>query len=44
MSNINRNKIASIGLNSIDVKYNNYSRNTGLTADYYGLGFKFVMD
>lgn len=33
-----------LGLKSIDFKYNNYQRNTGLSANYFGLGFKFVMD
>jgi hypothetical protein len=33
-----------LGLKSIDFKYNNYQRNTGLKANYFGLGFKFVMD
>ncbi|WP_129652558.1 DUF3570 domain-containing protein [Flagellimonas olearia] len=32
------------GLKSIDLKYNNYHRNTGLKANYFGVGFKFVMD
>ena len=32
------------GLKSIDLKYNNYQRSTGLNANYFGLGFKFVMD
>ncbi|MEC7770874.1 MAG: DUF3570 domain-containing protein [Bacteroidota bacterium] len=32
------------GLKSIDFKYNNYHRTTGLKANYIGLGFKFVMD
>lgn len=32
------------GLKSIDLKYNNYQRSTGLKANYFGLGFKFVMD
>ena len=36
--------IWELGLKSIDFKYNNYQRNTGLTANYFGLGFKFVMD
>lgn len=33
-----------LGLKSIDFKFNNYQRNTGLSANYFGLGFKFVMD
>ncbi|AUC76363.1 DUF3570 domain-containing protein [Olleya sp. Bg11-27] len=36
--------IWKLGLKSIDFKYNNYERNTGLSANYFGLGFKFVMD
>lgn len=32
------------GLKSIDLKYNNYKRNTGLTADIVAIGFKFIMD
>ena len=32
------------GLKSIDLKYNNYQRNTGLSSNYVGVGFKFVMD
>ncbi len=32
------------GLKSIDLKYNNYKRNTGLKADIIAIGFKFVMD
>lgn len=32
------------GLKSIDLKYNNYHRTTGLKANYFGVGFKFVMD
>ena len=36
--------IWELGLKSIDFKYNNYQRNTGLSANYFGLGFKFVMD
>lgn len=36
--------IWKFGLKSIDFRYNNYQRNTGLSANYTGLGFKFVMD
>ena len=36
--------IWKFGLKSIDVKYNNYKRNTGLKANYFAAGFKFVMD
>jgi hypothetical protein len=32
------------GLKSIDLKYNNYHRTTGLKANYIGIGFKFEMD
>lgn len=32
------------GLKSIDLKYNNYHRSTGLKANYIGIGFKFEMD
>ncbi len=37
-------KTWKFGLKSIDFKYNNYNRNTGLKASYFGVGFKFVMD
>ncbi|WP_439152934.1 DUF3570 domain-containing protein [Winogradskyella sp.] len=32
------------GLKSIDLQYNNYSRNTGLDANYIGIGIKFIQD
>ncbi len=32
------------GLKSIDFKYNNYSRNTGLDASIFSFGLKFVAD
>ncbi|CAI8221253.1 MAG: Uncharacterised protein [Formosa sp. Hel1_33_131] len=32
------------GLKSIDFKYTRYQRNTGLSAHYIGVGFKFIMD
>ena len=32
------------GLKSIDFQYNNYKRNTGLSANYFGIGFKFIKD
>lgn len=32
------------GLKSIDLKYNYYERNTGLTASIISAGFKFVLD
>lgn len=36
--------IWKLGLKSIDLKYNSYERNTGLTANIISAGFKFVMD
>lgn len=36
--------ISKFGLKSIDLKYNNYKRNTGLKANIVSAGFKFVMD
>jgi hypothetical protein len=36
--------IWKLGLKSIDFKYNNYKRNTGLNANIISAGFKFVMD
>lgn len=36
--------IWKFGLKSIDLKYNNYKRNTGLKADIISAGFKFIMD
>ncbi|WNH12096.1 hypothetical protein [Thalassobellus suaedae] len=36
--------IAKFGLKSIDLKYINYKRNTGLTAGIISAGFKFEMD
>lgn len=36
--------IWKFGLKSIDLKYNNYKRNTGLKANIISAGFKFVMD
>ncbi|WP_188604915.1 DUF3570 domain-containing protein [Aquaticitalea lipolytica] len=36
--------IWKLGLKSIDFRYNNYQRDTGLSANYVGLGFKFIMD
>lgn len=32
------------GLKSIDLRFNNYQRSTGLTANYFGVGFKFEKD
>lgn len=37
-------KTWKFGLKSIDLKYNNYTRNTGLKANYFGIGMKFTMD
>lgn len=37
-------KIWKFGLKSVDFKYSNYKRNTGLTAGIVSLGFKFIMD
>lgn len=36
--------IWKFGLKTIDLKYNNYQRNTGLSANYVGVSFKFVQD
>lgn len=36
--------IWKFGIKSIDFKFNNYSRDTGLDANNFTLGFKFVMD
>ncbi|MCW3807207.1 DUF3570 domain-containing protein [Plebeiibacterium marinum] len=36
--------IGKFGLKSIDLKYNNYERNSGLKANYFAFGLKFVMD
>jgi len=33
-----------LGLKSIDLKYNYYKRNTGLSAGIITAGFKFVFD
>lgn len=37
-------KIWKFGIKSIDFKYNNYSRNSGLEASMFSFGVKFVMD
>ena len=37
-------KIWKFGIKSIDLKYNNYSRDTGLRASMFSFGIKFVMD
>ncbi|HKK12254.1 MAG TPA: hypothetical protein VJ945_05455, partial [Flavobacteriaceae bacterium] len=36
--------IASFGLKSMDFKYSNYKRDTGLKANIVSFGFKFIMD
>lgn len=36
--------ISKLGLKSIDLKYANYKRNTGLTANIVSLGIKFISD
>ena len=36
--------IFKFGLKSIDFKYNYYQRNSGLSANYLGIGFKFIKD
>lgn len=36
--------IWKFGLKSIDLKYNNYKRDTGLSANIIAAGFKFIMD
>ncbi len=36
--------IWKLGLKTIDFKYNNYTRNTGLKANIFAIAFKFVMD
>ena len=36
--------IWKLGLKRIDLKYNNYKRNTGLSANNIALGFSFVLD
>jgi len=36
--------IWKFGLKSIDLKYNNYTRNTGLKTNIISAGVKFVMD
>lgn len=36
--------IWKFGIKSIDFKYNNYSRDTGLEASMFSFGIKFVMD
>lgn len=37
-------KLGFFGLKSIDLRYNYYTRTTGLKANFAAIGFKFVMD
>ena len=37
-------KIWKLGLKSIDLKYNNYERDTGLSSNIITAGFKFIID
>lgn len=39
-----KSHIWKFGLKSIDLKYNHYKRNTGLSANIVAVGFKFIMD
>ncbi len=39
-----KSHIWKLGLKSIDLKYNNYKRNTGINANIVSAGVKFVMD
>ncbi len=39
-----KRRIWKLGLKSVDLKYSNYKRNTGLTSGIISAGFKFVMD
>ena len=39
-----KTKIWKLGLKSVDFRFNNYKRNTGLNANFVGLGLKFVVD
>jgi len=39
-----KTRIWKFGLKSIDLKYNQYERNTGLKSDIITAGFKFIMD
>ena len=39
-----KRRIWKLGLKSVDLKYSNYERNTGLNSSIVSLGFKFVMD
>jgi hypothetical protein len=37
-------KIGKFGLKSVDLKYNNYERNTGLKANYFAFSIKLIKD
>lgn len=39
-----KRRIWKLGLKSVDLKYGNYERNTGLSSSIISLGLKFVMD
>ena len=39
-----KRRIWKLGLKSVDLRYSNYKRNTGLTSGIISAGFKFVMD
>jgi hypothetical protein len=39
-----KRRIWKLGLKSVDLRYSNYKRNTGLTSGIVSAGFKFVMD
>ena len=41
---LTKSHIWKLGLKSIDLKYHNYQRSTGLKANIISAGFKFVMD
>ena len=39
-----KRRIWKLGLKSVDLKYSNYERNTGLNSNIVSLGFKFIAD
>ncbi|WP_298366312.1 DUF3570 domain-containing protein [uncultured Lutibacter sp.] len=39
-----KRRIWKLGLKSVDLKYSNYERNTGLSSSIVSLGFKFIAD
>lgn len=39
-----KSHLFNFGLNTIDLKYTNYKRDSGFNASYVGLGLKFLMD